>query len=52
MQIRRTSFERDGIALACEYRPLSEGVKAITVNGHAYRSEVLSMTGFDALRLG
>jgi hypothetical protein len=49
--LRKVHFERDGVALSCEYSPVSEGVKKIEINGKALGSDILSISGYDVSRL-
>lgn len=49
--LRRTSYERGGVTLECEYSPTTEGVKSLAVNGRTPRIQSLEVTGLkmDAL---
>lgn len=49
--IRMVRYAREGLTLETEYSPVSEGVKHITVNGHALYEPKLHISGFDVSRL-
>ncbi len=49
--LRRTSYARNGLSMACEYSPGSEGIKRISVNGLPLDRESLRITGLDVTRL-
>lgn len=49
--LRRTAYQREGLSIKCEYSPVSEGIKYITVNGKAVSCPKLEVTGFDTGRL-
>ncbi|OCT15208.1 hypothetical protein A8709_13990 [Paenibacillus pectinilyticus] len=49
--LRRTRFQSEGVALACEYSPISEGIRYMEVNGQALTNEKLAITGYDVSRL-
>jgi len=49
--VRRTSFEANGVKLACEYSPVSEGIQYIELNGRIPGSDRLAMTGYEVGRL-
>lgn len=45
--IRKTSFQKKDLCIACEYSPVTEGIKQISVNGQPLPEEKLHITGFD-----
>lgn len=45
--IRNTCYERPGLKLACEYSPVSEGIKHMSVNGKELEQPKLYISGFD-----
>ncbi|WNR42817.1 hypothetical protein [Paenibacillus roseipurpureus] len=49
--LRRTTFQSEGVTLACEYSPISEGIRYMEVNGQALANEKLAITGYDVSRL-
>jgi hypothetical protein len=49
--LRRTIYERDGLELACEYSPITEGIKYQTVNGRVPATPQLEVTGIDTCAL-
>lgn len=49
--IRKTSFQKGDLCMACEYSPVTEGIKQITVNGQPLSQERLRITGFDCSTL-
>lgn len=49
--LRRTEVCCHGTSLSCEYSPVSEGVKHITVNGQPLSQEKLYISGFDCRTL-
>jgi hypothetical protein len=49
--LRRTKYEREGLTLECEYSPVMEGIKCITVNGRIPQTPILQLTGLDSGKL-
>lgn len=45
--IRKTSYQRENLTITCEYSPVTEGIKEITVNGRIPDTPKLSISGFD-----
>lgn len=45
--LRKTSFEKEGLRMECEYSPVTEGIKQISVNGEPLSPEKLHISGFD-----
>jgi hypothetical protein len=48
---RRTRYEREGLELAMEISPVSDGVRYRAVNGRLVEPQKFAVTGFDNLRL-
>lgn len=44
---RNVSYTRGDVCLECQYSPISEGVKYVSVNGRAYQENKLKINGFD-----
>ena len=49
--LRKTSYRKGDLELACEYSPVTEGIKALTVNGEPLSSEKIHIDGFDGTNL-
>jgi len=49
--IRKTRYAREGCILECEYSPVSEGIKHMSVNGKPIEQPKLKITGFDTSQL-
>ncbi|NEW07121.1 hypothetical protein GK047_14025 [Paenibacillus sp. SYP-B3998] len=49
--VRQTVFERAGCKLACEYSPISEGIRYLSVNDRPLGHIKLAATGLDEKRL-
>lgn len=49
--IRKTAFKKGNMSIACEYSPVTEGIKQITVNGQIPETPKLSISGFDCFEL-
>lgn len=43
--LRKTSYEKDGVRIECEYSPVTEGIKQITVNGREPENPKLFISG-------
>lgn len=50
-QLRRTAYKRGDLRLACEYSPVTEGIKYQAVNGRVPETPLLEVTGLDRTRL-
>lgn len=49
--IRRTRCRKGELEFSCEYSPVTEGIKHITVNGQPLPEDKLYMSGFDCSKL-
>lgn len=49
--LRRTKYERKGLKIECEYSPVSEGIKHISINGNIPERPRLKITGMDISKL-
>ncbi|UJF34292.1 hypothetical protein [Paenibacillus hexagrammi] len=49
--VRQTVYERGGVKLACEYSPVSEGIRYMSVNGRPIGDVALAATGLDVSKL-
>jgi len=48
---RITSYEREGLKLQCEYSPVSEGIRYITVNGWVEEQPKLQASGLNISKI-
>ena len=46
--LRKTVYRKSGLTLACEYSPVTEGIKALTVNGEPLPEDKFYMTKAEA----
>lgn len=49
--VRKTVYTRQGVELACEYSPVTEGVRYMTANGRVIGEAKLQADGLDTARL-
>ena len=48
---KKPRYAREGCILECEYSPVSEGIKHMSVNGKPIEQPKLKITGFDTSQL-
>lgn len=49
--IRKTSYRKEDLVIECEYSPVTEGIKQISIDGQLPETPKLSMSGFDCTQL-